>query len=367
MKHISKKGERYYFNPSGTMRKHGYGSIPLGTDYHIARKKIEKLVEEWERIKNTGPDILEPVKGDFNWLIDRFQKDPTWYKAKAPRTREEMDYVFNILAEIIGTHRVLEFARRHGRAIYNKIRVEGSPHKGKKVIKWLVRLMTYSIEIGVRDDNPILDMELEATPGRKQVWKKEEVEAILEAMLNGGKAKSGNIIHPRPSIALATMIAYDSTLPQQDILALQWSQFDGEGLAVTLMKERAKKPVWVPLRKKTIKFIQEMVPKVSPYMIVSEANGQPYLDEQEDVNRSRCRIFSKLFRKFRERAGIQRQLTFHDLRRTAMSDLGNSGATNAEIVAFSGHSVSSPVLDVYVKPDHQAARRAAKKRDEPQE
>jgi len=39
------------------------------------------------------------------------------------------------------------------------------------------------------------------------------------------------------------------------------------------------------------------------------------------------------------------------------------GATNAEIVSFSGHSINSPVLDVYVKPDRIIAKRAKNKRD----
>ena len=77
---------------------------------------------------------------------------------------------------------------------------------------------------------------------------------------------------------------------------------------------------------------------------------------------SRTRSFSRIFRKFRERAGIERQITFHDIRRTALTEFGNSGATTAEIVSMSGHSMNSRVLDVYVRPDQTAGKNAAKKR-----
>jgi hypothetical protein len=50
------------------------------------------------------------------------------------------------------------------------------------------------------------------------------------------------------------------------------------------------------------------------------------------------------------------------MRRSAMSAMGNSGATNTEIVSFSGHSITSPVVGTYVRPDKTTARNAANKR-----
>ena len=61
------------------------------------------------------------------------------------------------------------------------------------------------------------------------------------------------------------------------------------------------------------------------------------------------------------RAGLERSLTFHDLRTTALTNMGNKGATMAEIVSFSGHKLNSPVLETYVKPGREAAIRALNK------
>ena len=52
---------------------------------------------------------------------------------------------------------------------------------------------------------------------------------------------------------------------------------------------------------------------------------------------------------------------FCDLRTTALTNLGNKGATIAEIVTFSGHKINSPVLHDYVKPGREAAIRALNK------
>ena len=63
-------------------------------------------------------------------------------------------------------------------------------------------------------------------------------------------------------------------------------------------------------------------------------------------------------------AGLERNLTFQDLRTTALTNMGNKGATMAEIVSFSGHKMNSPVLETYVKPGREAAKRARKKMDD---
>ena len=100
----------------------------------------------------------------------------------------------------------------------------------------------------------------------------------------------------------------------------------------------------------------------SPYIIVSEDTGRPYLDDPNDQRSHTQRtVFSRLVAKFRKRAGIEGR-HFHDLRRTALTEMGNTGATNSEIVSFSGHSLKSKVLDTYIKPDKRAAKLAHNKR-----
>ncbi len=88
------------------------------------------------------------------------------------------------------------------------------------------------------------------------------------------------------------------------------------------------------------------------FVVINELTHQPY-----DEN-----VFSRLHRRFRRRAKIRPDLTFHDLRRTALSELGDRGATNAEIIPFSGHDINSRILKDYVQPGKEVARRGASKR-----
>jgi integrase len=204
-------------------------------------------------------------------------------------------------------------------------------------------------------------MHLEAVEGRSQVWTTEQIETVIDGALNGGKAKSGNKIPARSSIALAVMIAYDTSLPQQYILALKWELFDGKGLTVIQIKKRGGRELYLPLRQRTINQLRGIVHHISGHIIISEETGQPYCDSSQEDNRVKAKAFSRIFRKFRERAGVV-GLTFHDIRRTALTELGNRGATNTEIAAWSGHAPGSKILSVYVKPDKSASMNAFKKR-----
>ena len=97
------------------------------------------------------------------------------------------------------------------------------------------------------------------------------------------------------------------------------------------------------------------VNKFHTHIIVNEMTAQRYKGKDG---------FGRAFRKACRRAGLERSLTFHDLRTTALTNMGNKGATMAEIVSFSGHELNSPVLETYVKPGREAAKRARTKLDQ---
>ena len=93
------------------------------------------------------------------------------------------------------------------------------------------------------------------------------------------------------------------------------------------------------------------IERSSIYILVSEMTGRPY----------EGKAFSRLFRKFRQSAGIE-GVHFHDIRRTVASELGNRGATSTEISSITGHAPESNVIKTYVRPEREAALRAAAKR-----
>ncbi|MDD9878735.1 MAG: tyrosine-type recombinase/integrase [Magnetovibrio sp.] len=256
--------------------------------------------------------------------------------------------------------KVSAFQRRHGRALYNIFREQYTLSVSEKAWKWFRRLMAYAREIGVRDDIPVDGLKIEHHTPRESVWTKDEVKRVVQAALHGGKAESGNEIPARRSIALATAISYDTSMPQGDVLRLTWNQWDGKGFIGRQQKKRGGRRLYHVVSEETRAMLNDTV-KTSTNIIVCEVTGKPYVDEPDTVSQSRRNSFGRLFRKFCKRAKVKGK-TFHDLRRTALTEAGNSGATQTELEGMGGHAHGSKTLGVYVLPDKEAAHNVAKKR-----
>jgi len=357
MKHLIIDGRgaatHYKFKPSQSMRRAGFRGQSFGPDRAAAEAYValQNAAHDAARHAKAAP---KPSAATIAGLIDRFLVDPIFYTAKAPATQDEIDYAFQRIRAALGPALVRSLKRADCRAYYAELLLEGSPHRARKIMKWLHRLFEFAIELGGLENNPARRLQIQKPPARDAVWLPAEVDAVIAAALAPHRSSQGNIAEARPSVALAIQIAYDTSLPQQDILALTWNQYDGEGLTVRQMKRRgAGRDLWLPLGARSLEMI-EATDKTSTHLIVSEQTAQPYPDKN---------IFGRAFRKIKDRAGVRPGLTFHDLRTTALTEMGNRGSTNAEIISFSGHNITSPVLGGYVLPDREAARRGRAKRD----
>ena len=354
-RYVLRKKGRYYWNPTAKMQAAGFVPSSLGKDRAKAYRQAEGLNRAWDTWQDQQRGRRK--RKDLSALIEDFKADPVAYGALALKTQYEADKAFSRIEPTLGKVLVNDIDRQLARALYNKWCGEASVSIANKVHKWLVWLLTYALENGQLPYHPLLRMKKLAQPKRKARWAQAEVEAVYSKAMTDAKATSGNHIPKRPSVAHAMQLAYDSSQRMGDILALRWNQFDGEGIKVE--QSKTGETVWCPLSAKSLEMVREMKEanrarkRPSTHMIVSEATGQPY---------SSVEVFSCLFRKFRIRAGITRDVNFRDLRRTAASDLGDAGATEAEISAMTGHAIGSSVLKDYVIPSKAAGRNARRKR-----
>ena len=108
-----------------------------------------------------------------------------------------------------------------------------------------------------------------------------------------------------------------------------------------------------PMRIPSSKFAR-LVPRAC--FVFADELAQPGLQY-----RRRATVFGRLFRNGCDRAGIHGK-TFHDLRRTGLTEYGNSGATETQLSKIGGHKIGSKVIDIYVQGDKGAAMSAAKLR-----
>lgn len=155
--------------------------------------------------------------------------------------------------------------------------------------------------------------------------------------------------HAPVHLRLAFMLAIWTGQRQGDLLALQWSAYDGEKIRLRQSKTGAKVviPVAAPL-----KALLDATERKDERILVT-LEGKPWTGDGFRVS----------WRKACAKAGIS-GLTFNDLRGTAVTRLGIAGCTEAEIATLSGHSLRDvrSILDAhYLDRDPAMAESAIRK------
>ena len=325
---------RFFWRPTPAIKALGFSNVALGADLPRAAIEAQRLNEAVERARRetavaAAPGSVEAVIADY--LASE------WFSAKAPATRIEYRRILERLREAFGRIRVDAITRQDLRRLATSMRYR--PRAARDYLKLLSIVLSHSIELGLRTDNPALRMRLPGSPKRETTWTPEQVAGFRAAAIKAG----------RPSIGLAVALAYETAQRPTDILRLPWSALSGN--VVTLRQSKTGRQVAVTISQALASELSGLERR-SPVIVVSEATGRPY---------AKRAVFARLFRRIATSAGLPRDLTFRDLRRTALTEAGRGGATLHELQSLGGHSTLT-TLPRYVVPSSEAAERAGQKR-----
>ncbi|MHC2108348.1 tyrosine-type recombinase/integrase [Methylobacterium sp. CM6246] len=121
---------------------------------------------------------------------------------------------------------------------------------------------------------------------------------------------------------------------QGDLLRLPWSAYDGT--TIRLQQSKTKVRVVIPVSS-ILKAALDATPRRSP-IIVLNSDGRPWTSDG----------FQSSWGKASRKVGI-RDVTFHDLRGTAVTRLALAGCSVPEIATLTGHSLSDvrSILDAH--------------------
>ena len=133
----------------------------------------------------------------------------------------------------------------------------------------------------------------------------------------------------------ALVLAIETGQRQGDLIRLPWSAYDGQW--IRLRQSKGGQRVQVPVTQ-DLKAILDAMPRSSPVILTSSA-GRPWTSDGLRTSWHRA-----------SRAAGLVDLTFHDLRGTAVTRLAEAGCTEAEIASITGHSIKSvgAILDRYL-------------------
>ena len=160
---------------------------------------------------------------------------------------------------------------------------EESPHKAKKVMGQLGRLLQFAYKQGIIPENPAREMELIKSPPRHVVWAPKQIEAFVAAARAMG----------HESIALAALLASNLGQREGDVLALTWHAYDGHLIRLKQRKRGAE--VSIPLLPE-VKALLDATPRRAVHIVVAETTGRPYAEP----------TFQRWFAKVRNAANLAR-------------------------------------------------------------
>ncbi len=360
-KRLKAGGVAYYWEPPTWAKKRECRIVaePLGTDLAqaVARANmLNKSFDNWRTGKPGGP-----APGSVDRLVDWYQRHPRYLKLK-PKTKRSYDQCLTLLANIelktvrLGEVRAHKIEPKHADEIYRRIQWVGERHRlatANAVMRVAQAMWKLALRAGHVKQNPFTAMGLEQTGGHTVAATRDQVYTFV--------AKADEMGYP--AMGTATVLAFELCQREGDVIGtIAWNDYR-PGDSIHVRQAKTNELVWLPLRDEDGRLYPEVedrleaTPKRGTLLVMRDQidiRSKTYLPYSEHLVR-------KHFRKIREAAVLPDSFTFMSLRHGGLTELGEAGATDSEMMAISGHKTRG-ILTVYSKQTPQQAANAARKR-----
>lgn len=221
---------------------------------------------------------------------------------------------------------------------------------GERFANYTLQVVTRAwnvlIKYDMLDKNPWSFVERSKPAPRNTVWKTDDFTTFLKTAFNVPQWRN---------IGLLVRINVELGQRTEDIRFSEWDNYDlKEKLYVReVILKTNERIAGIPLSDTLIQMITEQkeVYGFQKWVVPNPLTIEPYHEKS----------IARTFRKIMNAAGLPSRLQLRDIRRTVLTDLANHGATDTEIMAYSGHK-SRESLMPYVCISTQQARNAAEKR-----
>lgn len=368
-KKLSGGGVGYYWEPPTWAKKKGcpFSADALGADLPLAIARANELNNHFDAWR-TGNDVGGVLPGTVAWLFRKIEGHPKFKKTAAKTQRGYLqgfrlieDFTLPKSGKTFGQVPAKSIKERHVDRLYEGLQwvkeKDGTMRRRLAMANAAMRAArrTWSIakRAGWVDGNPFLKMELEETGGNTRAAMRAEVEAFV--------AKADEL--GSPSMGTAAMLAFELCQREGDVIGtIAWTDYR-PGQEIRVRQHKTGQMVWVPLRDDEGELFPGLVdrldgaPKVGSLIVMrdkKDSRNKIHLPYKEDH-------FRHLFRHISDAAGLPKDFRFMGLRHGGLTELGNAGATDQELVSHSGHKTRQ-TLTVYTKPSSAQAANAARKR-----
>lgn len=254
----------------------------------------------------------EPSAGSLAHLIWRYQQSPE-FKRLAARTQDDYREQLIRIGRAFGREPLSAFDDKAAaqRIFAWRDRRAESPRRADYGVQVLKALLGWAAGRGLVERNRAAGIApLYRSDRRYKVWKPDDVDRFVATA--------------PPGLGLAMIMALETGQRQSDLLALRWSDIDGD--VISLRQAKTRQDVAVPITPRLASALST-APRCSAFVLVRQ-DGQPWASNGG---------FRNAWRFYCRKVGIT-DLTFHDLRGTFVTERLSAGWTLQEVAFCTGHS-----------------------------
>jgi integrase len=274
-------------------------------------------------------------------LIARYRASPEWAEKK-PETKRDYEKALGPLERDWGHLPVTGLRRKHVGAVRDKYawRMEANPDRpgqttkvsnarqANRVITVLSILLSYAVDpLGWREDNPALRPRRLRTDGEGyRPWTQAEFTQFWKASADDWR--------------FAALLALLTGQRGQDLVAMQWADYDGAKIYVVQEKGRRQVKIWVPCHPVLKEWLDrrravQSDRRLASLSILTRPDGKSWIIDPKK-GEAGVNAFQKAASKAIRTAGLS-GVVWHGLRGATASWAAEGGATDQQIAALLGH------------------------------
>ena len=203
------------------------------------------------------------------------------------------------------------------------------------------------LELIVR--NPMRSVKKMVEGQRKVMWSTNQVRAFLDTAYGEYKWRSiGLIVH----------MAYEFAQRIGDMRCLKWDNINFETQRLDLEQSKKRAEVHLPIEDNLFSMLQKQH---------EDFSFQEYVAPHPHPRSGTYKIYhlnevSRMVNQVKQSAGLPKELTAMDMRRTAITEMVEAGVDTTQIMAVSGHN-SPNSMKPYIKHTFNSANNALSKRE----
>lgn len=228
-----------------------------------------------------------------------------------PTSKVSRRRILEAFAREHGHRRIAELERQHVGTMLKAY--DGKPGASRNFISALRVLVRYSIEVGLRSDDPTTSIRMaKLAPGGHHGWTEEDIAAFEARHPVGTKAR----------LALALLLY--SGQRRADAIALGWQHVrDG---CLHLRQQKTGRALAIPIHPE-LQTVLDATPRGNMTFMVSERGGPFHPDRFTHWFKARC-----------VEAGLPERASVHGLRKACARRLAEAGCSAPVIAAVTGHA-----------------------------